>query len=363
MAQQVEITHQLSPEGVAQFQSLRDDAVRAVAARFHATYAAEYERFGARGREATREDLQFHLEFLRPVLEFGFLQSMVDYLRWTHGVLAARSVPVAHLSLSIEWLAEYFAEHMDVAHGAIVAGALRSARAAYLAAGTTPTATKVLDQSWPEAVPFHNALLAGNQRDARAVMNGCMDRGATLIEVERHLMQPALYRIGEGWHANVVSVAQEHLATAIVQSLMAAGLSRSMPADDNDRRVLLACVAGNHHSVGLQMVSDAFHLSGWHVQFLGANVPERALLQQVIAFKPDLVGMSVTLESQLPALKRFLALLTERLGDARPPVMIGGMAINTVGAAVLRQVGADATAVDASAVVGAATALVDGVAT
>ncbi len=112
MTQQLEITHQLSAEGVAQFQSLRDDAVRAVAARFHATYAAEYARFGARGREATREDLEFHLEFLRPVLEFGLLQSMVDYLRWTDGVLAARAVPVAHLALSIEWLAEYFASHM-----------------------------------------------------------------------------------------------------------------------------------------------------------------------------------------------------------------------------------------------------------
>ena len=253
--------------------------------------------------------------------------------------------------------------HGGGGHGAVVAGALRAACDAYRAAGTAPATAVVLDQSWPEAVPFHDALLAGKQRDASAVMNGCMDRGATLIEVERHLLQPALYRIGEGWHANVVSVAQEHLATAIVQSLMAVGLSRSTPAADNDRRVLLACVAGNHHSVGLQMVADAFHLSGWHVQFLGANVPERALLQQVLDFKPDLVGLSVTMESQLPALKRVLALLTERLGDARPPVMIGGMAINTVGAAVRRQVGADATAVGASAVVGAATALVDGVAT
>ena len=179
-------------------------------------------------------------------------------------------------------------------------------------------------------------------------------RGATLVEVERRLFQPALYRIGERWHANLMSVAQEHMATAMVQALMAVGLSRSTPAADNGRRVLLACVAGNHHSVGLQMVADALHLSGRHVQFLGENVPATALVQQVIEFKPDLVGLSVMLESQLPGLKRFLALLAERLGDARPPVMIGGMAVNTVGAVVLGYVGADATAVDASAAVGAA---------
>ncbi len=360
MTPQFQTTHQLPPEGLAQFQLLRDDAVRAVAERFHATYAAEYERFGARGREATREDLAFHLEFLRPVLEFGLLQTMVDYLRWTHGVLAARSVPVAHLALSVEWLAEYFAAHMDPAHGAVVAGSLRAACAGYVAAAAAPTVAALLEEAWPEAAQFEAALLAGNQRDALAVMTRSMDRGATLVEVERRLLQPALYRIGERWHANLMSVAQEHMATAMVQALMAVGLSRSTPAADNGRRVLLACVAGNHHSVGLQMVADALHLSGWHVQFLGANVPARALVEQVIAFKPDLVGLSVMLESQLPGLKRFLALLAERLGDARPPVMIGGMAVNTVGAVVLGYVGADATAVDASAAVGAAADLVSG---
>ena len=356
MTRQFQVTPQLAAEGLAQFQLLRDDAVRAVAERFHATYAAEYERFGARGREATREDLAFHLEFLRPVLEFGLLQSMVDYLRWTDGVLAARAVPVAHLALSIEWLAEYFAAHMDVAHGAVVAGALRAACAGYLAAATAPAAAVLPDEVWPEAAQFEAALMAGNQRDALAVMTRCMDGGATLVEVERHLMKPALYRIGERWHANLMSVAQEHMATAMVQAVMAVGLSRSTPAADNGRRVLLACVAGNHHSVGLQMVADALHLSGWHVQFLGANVPAKALVEQVIDFKPDLVGLSV----MFPGLKRFLALLAERLGDARPAVMIGGMAINTVGAAVLGYVGADATAVDASAAVGAAADLVSG---
>lgn len=300
MTLQFQPTHQLPTEGLAQFQLLRDEAVRTVAERFHATYAAEYERFGARGREATREDLAFHLEFLRPVLEFGLLQSMVDYLRWTDGVLAARSVPVAHLALSVEWLAEFFASHMDVAHGAIVAGALRAACAGYRAAAMAPTATLLPYTEWPEVALFEAALMAGNQRDALAVMTRCMDRGTTLVEVERHLMLPALYRIGEHWHANLLSVAQEHMATAMVQSLMAVGLSRSTPAADNERRVLLACVAGNHHSVGLQMVADALHLSGWHVQFLGANVPARALVEQVIDFKPHLVGLSVMLESRSP---------------------------------------------------------------
>ena len=70
----------LDPAGLQRFQALQADAVSAVTERFYATYGAVLERFGPRGREATREDLAFHLEFLRPVLEFGLLQPMVDYL-------------------------------------------------------------------------------------------------------------------------------------------------------------------------------------------------------------------------------------------------------------------------------------------
>ena len=119
------------------------------------------------------------------------------------------------------------------------------------------------------------ALLAGCQREALAVVNRCIDSGHSLVDVELHVIQPSLYHIGEEWQANRVSVAKEHMATAIALSVMTMGLLRSPPPAAIDRRVLLACVAGNHHAVGLRMVADAFQLAGWDVQYLGADVPTR----------------------------------------------------------------------------------------
>ena len=91
-------------------------------------------------------------------------------------------------------------------------------------------------------------------------MNRCMDSGQNLVDVELHIIQPAMYQIGEKWQANQVTVAQEHIATAIVQSVMTAALLRSTPPAPIGKRVLLACVAGNHHTVGLRMVADRFNL-------------------------------------------------------------------------------------------------------
>ncbi len=349
----------LDTRGLQRFTALQGDAVSAVTERFYATHGSAYAEFGERGREACREDLAFHLEFLRPVLEFGLLQPMVDYLCWLNSVLVARSIPAGHLGLSLDWLAEFFVAHMDAADGAVVAAALHAARDQFLAAGNAPVMSPVAPAAWPEAATFETALLAGNQREALAVVNRCIDSGHSLVEVEMHVIQPALYRIGEKWQANLVTVAQEHMATALVQSVMTVGLLRSPPPALINKHALLACVSGNDHAIGLRMVADALQLDGWDVQYLGANVPTPALVAQAMEWKPDLVGLSVSFPQQLPMVKQIIAQLGQHLGSARPAVIIGGLAINRFNR-LATVVGADAYGADAQAAVASANSMVGG---
>ena len=343
----------LTPSGLQHFLGLQTDAASAVTRRFYATHGSLYARFGDRGQEACREDLTFHLEFLRPVLEFGFLQPMVDYLCWFGSVLAGRGIPAEHLAQSLDWLADYFAQAMEPEEGAVVVAALLAARTRFEQSRHAAPIPPEMPEAWPQAAAFEAALLTGDQREALRVVNGCLDGGHDLIAVELHMIQPALYNIGEKWQANLVSVAQEHMATAIAQSVMTVALLRSPPPAPIDRRVLLACVEGNNHSVGLRMVSDSFLLSGWDVQYLGANVPTRALVQQVADWKPDLVGLSVAFPQQLAVVKSVITALTERFGQARPAVIVGGLAINRF-RHLAAAVGADASAANALAAVDSA---------
>jgi methanogenic corrinoid protein MtbC1 len=349
----------LGPEGLQHFQLLRGDAVKAVTDRFYETHGALYERFGQKGREACAEDLAFHLEFLRPALEFGLLQPMVDYLRWLESVLAAREIPTGHLAQSLDWLAVYFATHMDASEGAAVATTLQDIRAQFVAAGTTPQPPVPAPAPWPEAADFEAALLAGKQRDALNLVNRCLDQGRNLIEIELHVIEPSLYRIGEKWQCNQVSVAQEHMATAIVESVMTVALLRAPPAVPVNKKILLACVEGNHHAVGLRMVADAFLLAGWDVQYLGANVPTQALLHQAGEWAPDLVGLSVSFAQQLRVVKAVIAGLGDRLGAARPAVIVGGLAINRFNQ-LADVIGADASGADARGAIDSASRIIDG---
>jgi methanogenic corrinoid protein MtbC1 len=200
-------------------------------------------------------------------------------------------------------------------------------------------------QPWAETEAFESAILGGRQHEALALFNRCFDDGKGLIDIETNLVQPALYEVGMKWQSNQISVAQEHLATAIAQSVITVGLLRSPVGPMNGKRVLLACVQGNRHALGIRMVRDAFQLAGWDVQLLGADTPTASLVGHAVEWRPDLIGLSVSFPQQIRAAKDVIEQLRQQLGGACPPVMVGGLAINRF-ARLAQLVGADAYCTD-----------------
>ena len=206
-------------------------------------------------------------------------------------------------------------------------------------------------EGWPQAGRFEAALLTGNQREAFRLVTECLEAGHTLVDIELKVIRPSLYAIGEKWQTNKISVATEHLATAISQSAMTLGLMRSTPLDPNGKRVLLACVQGNIHALGSRMVADAFELAGWTVQYLGPNVPSEALVEHIVEWKPDLVALSASFAHQLPVVKDVIGGARLAMPSGSPPILIGGRALDHF-SEFAPMVGADGYAADpASAVI------------
>jgi MerR family transcriptional regulator, light-induced transcriptional regulator len=98
--------------------------------------------------------------------------------------------------------------------------------------------------------------------------------------------------------------------------------------------------------MGSTLVADEFQLSGWEVHYLGADVPTSDVVSYVIDWKPDLIGLSVAFPHQLRMVKRMVTALSAIFGDARPAVLVGGMAINRFEGLVIPG-GANACASDA----------------
>jgi methanogenic corrinoid protein MtbC1 len=340
----------LGKAGLALFGSLETDAVAAVTAQLFGAHAATFAPFGARGREVCQDVLGFSLQFLRPVLESGHTQQMVDYLVWVSGALQGYGIPPSQLRQSLDGLAAFFASRMAPADGAVVVAAQKAAWKGFTRAARLPLVAPLPTPPWAEAAAFEAAVLAGNQSEALAVIKGCMTADHGLVEVEMNVIQPALYDIGRQWRLNQISVAQEHLATAITQSVMTICLLGAPVTPTQRKRALIACVAGNRLTVGARMVCDAFELAGWEVQFLGADTPTSALLEQAVHWSPDLIGLSVSFPEQLGAVRDLMRQLTQRLDGQRPRVVLGGLALNRF-SPLAEMIGADAYCADPTAAV------------
>lgn len=116
--------YRLSAEALSQFSHLREQAVHfamAAGARAQADY---YARLDQRARTAWAEDLGFHLDFIRPVLEEGDLSPFASYLVWLAEVLDSRGVPPGSIARSLDDLAEFFNERMGDAAAPIIAALL-----------------------------------------------------------------------------------------------------------------------------------------------------------------------------------------------------------------------------------------------
>ena len=318
----------LDAVGMNAFKALERGAVAAVTQRLHETFVADTYTAGDPDYLQCADDVAYQLEFLRPVLEFGTVQPLVNYLHWQESCIPQSSLAAAHVPESLQYAADFFADKLVAPYGASVKAVLGVVNDAFLRPAEFSMEALEAPAAWPQTADFLAALLAGNHTAAITELNRAMDVGTGLIDFELHVIQPALYRIGALWQANQVSVAQEHLASAIVHTVMTMGLLRSPQDNLNGKKVLLACVEGNHHAVGLRMVADSFMLSGWDVQYLGANVPTESLVEQVTNWRPELLGLSVSFASQIPVAKAVIQTLKNRLAQQSPAVMIGGLAIN-----------------------------------
>jgi methanogenic corrinoid protein MtbC1 len=329
--------------------SLAEEVVEEVLQGLYGRHPEWHSRYGARGLGHCRQDLHHHLEYLGTCLETGYTDPFGEYARWLASVLVGKGMTPSHLSESFEMLEQAWARRLPVADFSLVEAVLRAGIGALEESGPyEPAFYRHLPESSPTATTLTKALLAGDRVAARRMVFEPMEQGADLVDVGVSLIQPAMYEIGRLWQLSRVSIAQEHLATAISESLMAQAFAAAEFAPPIRRKALFACVQGNHHALGLRLVSDAFEVKGWEVQFLGADMPARSLTEQVDRFRPDLVGLSISMPGQIPAGREVIERVRDVGGAGGPAVLVGGLALNQLDG-LWRDLGADLWSANAKA--------------
>lgn len=330
------------PELVGQIRLSQDRIAAFVTDRYFELHPACAHADSPRIRRLCHEDTAHHLDQLCCALELGDTESFDAYLAWLRSVLTHRQLPLQHtvdaLSLIRDWIA------VNIPHAAVKdAVAIIEHGTDLLMRGESASsddASQMPNVPTAAVTDYSLALVSGHRDTAVQRVVEAMARGASLVDVSVDLVQPALYQIGQLWEQNRISVAQEHLATAITQNALAAGFARAEFLEPNGRTAAFACVEDNHHGIGLRMVSDAFEVAGWNVSFLGTNTPTSAIVSFVAETNPDLLGLSAGMAHHLITLREVIARVRAEMGNRAPQIIIGGLPLGAHRGSVLR-LGAD----------------------
>jgi methanogenic corrinoid protein MtbC1 len=188
---------------------------------------------------------------------------------------------------------------------------------------------------------FVQAILSGERRAALAIAVAALEQGAQIEDLYADVFQDALYEVGRLWEAHAISVAQEHMATAVTQFVMAHVFARIDSVAATRGLALMTGVPGELHHVGALMVSDMLEARGWQVQFLGSDLPIASIIDAIAATQPRLLGISVTMAANRQQATRLID--QARLAVDGLRVVVGGAAF---GGGHWRDSGADDYASD-----------------
>lgn len=119
-----------------------------------------------------------------------------------------------------------------------------------------------------------------------------------------------------------------------------------LPEVKRHGKVLIGTVAGDIHDIGKNIVTFMLDVNGFEVLDLGVDVPPQKFVEAILAFEPQVVGLSGFLTLAFDAMKETLEAIEAAGLRDKVKIMIGGGQINED---IKEYTGADAYGNDAMA--------------
>ncbi|UOR00061.1 cobalamin-dependent protein [Hymenobacter sp. 5317J-9] len=196
------------------------------------------------------------------------------------------------------------------------------------------------------ATHYVTLLLAADRTAAQRLLVAEAEAGTDVRDLYLHVLQPAQREVGNRWHRGEISVAEEHYCTAATAGVMAQLQPYFQGTPRNGRRLLAACVAGDLHTIGLQMVADFLEYDGWDVSYLGASTPQDSIRRMIADQGVQLLLTSASMPHHVPLLGDLVAALRRDPATRHVRVVVGGRPF-VYDADLWERTGADAWAASA----------------
>ena len=176
----------------------------------------------------------------------------------------------------------------------------------------------------------------GEGEAAGALIAQLRDRGVPIEALFLQVIQPAARHLGQGWSDDRLSFTDVTIALGHLQQVFSSLLDdfqcigpSDAPAPSTAETILpsafFCTMPGATHRLGVQMVRAFFARAGWRTR-LGQG-DEAALVSQITAMRPALVGLSLNSETDLRSAGALILRVRNACRGFRPTIMVGGAAV------------------------------------
>ena len=173
---------------------------------------------------------------------------------------------------------------------------------------------------------FVRAVRGADDQGAVQFVRRVIAEGASIEAVYLDLLAPSARRLGEMRDEDECDFVEVTVALGRMQRLLR-DLSQVFLADAGQAEpvgsVLLTCVPGEQHTLGIIMVGEFLLRDGWRV-LVGAPWTDGDLLAMVGTEWYDVIGFSVGCEARLTSLRRDIRRLRSASRNPNVQIMVGG---------------------------------------
>jgi methanogenic corrinoid protein MtbC1 len=180
---------------------------------------------------------------------------------------------------------------------------------------------------------FEDALIQGDRERCAAIVVALMADGRSALAIYEGHFKPALYAVGSLWERNLLSVASEHLATAIIEGAMNDVFPRLMSLERRGETAIVSPVPGELHQVGARMACDVLEMHGWDAVLLSGETSVESLVTALREGRPQMAGLSISLQHHVDTLRRTVMAIRDALPTL--PILVGGRALTDATATTL----------------------------
>ncbi len=292
--------------------------------------------YDERRKKLMYEDILYNISFLMTAVHFSDEKIFTSYARWLYDLLCNLMTDLDRDRIMVQMNDHYqiLSDSLDKLPEDLLSKDEKESARLYLqkaidltqdAVMNIPLSVDFLENSHGEyRRAYLDALMHSNTREANAVIDRAREQGVPILEIYEGILSVVMHEVGRLWHENKLTIDKEHYCSSVTQTVMSRFYDEIF-LQPRQPLTLICCAVGSElHEIGGRMLSDLFEYEGWNTVYLGAAVPEKALLNAILEHKPNLIALSVTMPQHLLECESLVSAVKKQFPEVK--IAVGGRA-------------------------------------